>query len=132
MRQWITETLQNKLQQSRGKTDVIEPIYSRQEFDSPKSWQGFQDYLKLPAANRSVPELHKIYAGQIQETKGLNQAKRPPTMSYSTLESWCAKCRWIERSQDYDLDQAALNSGRKPSALTRRWQCCSRAKSKTW
>ena len=90
-----------------------DPIYHKQKFDTSKSWQAFQDYLRLPKLIRTVPALLNCYQDRVREQSSLSKAVLAPSLSLATLSRWSAECRWIERAKTFDDHQAAmLNAAR--------------------
>jgi hypothetical protein len=79
-----------------------EPIWERQTGDTKRSFQAFQDYLKLPSFGRSVKTLFDTYSYQIRTNGPDLPPVTVPSRSKETLLKWCSTYRFKERAAAYD------------------------------
>lgn len=87
---------------------MVDPIWGRQEFDTPASWQAFCDYKRMQVP-RKLYELLDEYAAKPKDEK-------VPTRSKNTIKNWRGDFRWNERIDAYDahcgqaIDTAVLKA----------------------
>ena len=59
--------------------------WHKQEWDTPKSYLAFQEYLMMPPTERSIDKTAKVTG-----------------KSVSQVNNWCTKYQWVERVHKYD------------------------------